>query len=292
MTETQNKHIILRSMASLPLGALYILSDICYVLLYYAARYRRKVVRRNLLQSFPGKTEKELVRIEKAYYHHMCDLGMEILKTLSISDHELRQRVEICNTALPESIARGGENIFLMTGHMGNWEWCQEICRRYKEPSITCEIYKQIHNAYFSSLMKTVRGRWDTVQIEMHDTVRAMLRMSKGEESFLCGFICDQRPESFARHFLTFMNQKTGFQPGAEEIARKIGARLLYLDVEKPARGHYRFTFREIAADEESMQYPMTHRFYEMLEESIRRQPEIWLWSHNRWNHPRNIGHE
>ena len=45
----------------LPLRLLYVLSDCVYYLLYYCIRYRRKVVRKNLVNSFPGKSEKEII---------------------------------------------------------------------------------------------------------------------------------------------------------------------------------------------------------------------------------------
>ncbi len=51
----------------LPLRILYFISDVIYVLLYYIIGYRKKVVRHNLKLSFPEKSAKELLKIEKKH---------------------------------------------------------------------------------------------------------------------------------------------------------------------------------------------------------------------------------
>lgn len=236
----------MRFLAGAPLGFLYLISDIAYPILYYIIRYRRRLVRENLCGSFPEKSPKEIVRIEKAFYHNLCDIFIESFKCLNISDEELRRRVEVVNCELPERIAAEGKNVFMLLGHCGCWEWVQEVCTRYREPRKSCEIYKHISSKYFSSLMHEIRSRWDTEQIEMRQTVRTLLRWNAEGEPFLCGFIQDQRPDIKAKDRTTFLNHKTTFVPGAEEIARKVNAELVYLDVQKTSRGHYRLTFCEM----------------------------------------------
>jgi len=282
---TKKRHRFMRLWAGLPLGTLYLFGNIAFPILYYIIRYRRRLVRENLRFSFPEKSEKEIIHIEKAFYHNLCDVFIEAFKCLNISDEEMRQRVEILNCELPERIAAEGKNVFMLLGHCGCWEWCQEVCMRYKAPKKSSEIYKQIENRYFSSLMREIRSRWDTEQIEMRQTVRTMLQWKAIGEPFLCGFIQDQRPDTKVKDDIIFLNQQTWYAPGAEEIAQKANAELVYLDVERTSRGHYRLTFMEMQPNEEECNspYPLSRNFWRLLEQTIRRQPEIWLWSHNRW---------
>ena len=281
----------MRLLAGLPLRVLYLISDAAFPILYYIIRYRRRLVRENLTNSFPEKSLKEIVRIEKAYYHNLCDIFIESFKCLNISDEEMRQRVEILNCELPERIAAEGKNIFLLMGHCGCWEWVQEISVRYRQPKVTSEIYKHIKSPYFSSLMHEIRSRWDTVQIEMKQAVRTLLKWNTNSAPYLCGFLCDQRPSIKSHNYALFLNQKTWFTPGAEEIAKKTNAELVYLDIERTSRGHYRMTFTEMCpnAEEQKSDYPYFMNFWRLLEKTIRHQPDIWLWSHNRW-YNKNMG--
>lgn len=283
---TKKKHHLMRLLAGLPLSVLYVLSDIVFFILYYIIRYRRRLVRDNLLCAFPEKSKQEIVGIEKAFYHNLCDIFIEAFKCLNISDEEMLRRVEIVNCELPERLAAEGKAIFMLLGHCGCWEWVQEVCTRYKAPKKNCEVYKHVENKYFSSLMHEIRSRWDTEQVEMTQTVRTMLKWHAEGEPFLCGFIQDQRPDTKAKDRLIFLNHMTYYAPGAEEIAKKINAALVYLDIEKTGRGHYRMTFKEMHPTAEeccTSPFPMSRTFWRMLEETVRRQPDIWLWSHNRW---------
>ena len=283
---TPKRHRIMRLVAGLPLRVLYIVSDLAYPILYYIIRYRRRLVRENLRCSFPEKSEKEILHIEKKFYRNLCDVFIEAFKCLNISDDEMRRRVEVRNCELPERLAAEGRNIFMLLGHMGCWEWYQEVGERYTAPRRGCEIYRRQHNTYFDSLMHEIRSRWNTTQVEMNDTVRTLFHWEQEGEPFLAGFIQDQRITKHApRHWTTFLNQPTDITPGAEELAYKLNAELVYLEVEKPRRGHYRITFREMNRDDAQtdQKYPMTCLFFLMLEDNIRRQPELWLWSHNRW---------
>ena len=281
----KKKHRFMRLLAGLPLGVLYLISDLAYPIIYYIIRYRRRLVRENLRCSFPEKSQKEIQRIEKTFYHNLCDIFIESFKCLNISNEEMRRRVEVLNWELPERIASEGKNVFMLLGHCGCWEWYQEVSVHYKNPKKNCEIYKQIKSRYFASLMSEIRSRWDTEQIETKLTVRTLLQWNAAGEPFLCGFINDQRPFIKSKDSLTFLNRSALFVPSAEEIAKKVNAQLVYLDVEKPCRGHYRLTFREMTVPEELKQqsYPLTKLYFLMLEDTIKRQPEIWLWSHNRW---------
>lgn len=285
MAQDRHKHRIMRTIAGLPLSILYLLSDIAYPIMYYIISYRKRLVRENLRRSFPEKSQDEIQRIEKGFYHHLCDVFIESFKCLNISDKEMRQRVEVVNCELPERIAAEGKNIFMLLGHCGCWEWYQEVSVRYKNPKKNCEIYKQINSKYFASLMHEIRSRWDTKQIETKQTVRTLLRWNAAGDPFLCGFINDQRPFIKAKESLTFLNQSALFVPSAEEIAKKVNAELVYLDVKKTSRGHYRLTFRKMTVPDDLKEhpYPLTALYFRMLEETIQQQPEIWLWSHNRW---------
>ena len=275
----------MRLVAGLPLGVLYLLSDMAYLFIYYIIRYRRRLVRENLRCAFPEKGEREIVGIERKFYRNLCDVFIEAFKCLNITDREMRRRVEILNCELPEQLAAEGKNIFMLLGHLGCWEWYQEVGERYSNPKKGAEIYKHIENRYFASLMHEIRSRWDTTQIEMRQTVRTMLQWNAEGEPFLCGFISDQRPDTKGKDGVLFLNQYTWYSPGAEELARKVNAALVYLDVEKTSRGHYRLTFKEMQPNEEESlsPYPLSRCFWRMLEQNICRQPEIWLWSHNRW---------
>ena len=280
---------LLGAIAHLSFRALYLISDCMSFVIYYIIRYRRSLVRQHLLLVFSDKTSKERSVIEKNFYHHLCDVIVETIKLLHITDEELKERIIVDNVQLVDDSALRNRPVILMLGHYGNWEWVQEILYRFQIMRIGGEIYKPLRSHVFNEVMYQIRQRFSrNLLIPQNEAVRTLLRLKKDGSPFIIGFISDQRPD---RHHLgywtNFLGQDTPFIVGGEHIGQKIGADFLYLDVQRPSRGHYILTFRQIQPQPKAPDYPYTRSFLQMLEASIRRSPELWLWTHKRWKHTR-----
>lgn len=278
----------LSGLAHLPLCLLYLISDLLYVCARYVFRYRRKVVRKNLRQAFPYKGADELRRIENGFYRHLCDCIVETVKLLHISDKELCSRVTVRGADKVDRQLDAGRPVILFLGHYGNWEWVPCITFHYSASALSGQIYRPLSSRVSDALMQKIRSRFHTVSIPQKRAVRQVLRLKQERGTFLMGFIADQRPNSAnLKHWCTFLRQDTAFNPGGEDIGRRLGAAYLYLDVEKTGRGYYRLTFKELSPEPGEMEYPYTVQFLRRMETTIDRAPEFWLWSHDRWKFPR-----
>ncbi len=271
-------------LAYLPLRVLYWLSDLLYIVFYKMLNYRNAVVKENLRNSFPEKSEKELLEIEKDFYHQLCDNIVEATKLLHISDKEVDERIKVSGGELVDKAITDGHPVITYLGHYGNWEWVPAVVRHYSAPEFSAQVYKPLHDKAFDRMMLKIRSRFNPVSIPKNSVLRALLRWRNEKKKFIVGFISDHRTNSDTPHnTIKFLNQTTSLVAGGEEIGNRINAAYLYLDVEKTARGHYHFTFKEIIPREDAVNYPYTRRYMEMFEETIRRRPGLWLWSHKRW---------
>lgn len=292
-------HIILlplKAISLMPFRILYGLSDLVYLILRYIIHYRHSVIKGNLERSFPEKDAMEIRAITGRFYRHLADCIFETIKLLHISDKQLDGHIKVHGGETIERLASDGRPIIVFLGHYGNWEWVQEVTRHYEHPKTNTEIYRPIRNKAIDKLMLRIRSRFGTIAIPQHKAVRALLRMSQERRQFLVGFLADQRPNSKNLHnWTTFLNQETAYATGGEEIGRRVGSHFVYLNIEKPLRGHYVMTFQEMSpTTDTSTGNPYTLLFLHLLEKDIRKAPEYWLWSHNRWKFDRegNIIHK
>ena len=113
-------YLVLWLHAILPMRILYILSDILFFPLFYLVRYRRALVQKNLRNSFPEKSDRELRTIERNFYRHFCDYIVETIKLLHISDKEMKRRMAFENAGLVDSLIAEGKSVMLLLGHFGN----------------------------------------------------------------------------------------------------------------------------------------------------------------------------
>lgn len=273
---------LLKGVAHLPLRMLYAFSEVVYFLVYHVIGYRRKVVRQNLLEAFPEKSERELKKIEREYYHFLCDTIVETLKLLHISDKELQKRVTIENAEIVNRSIAEGRSAVLMLAHYGNWEWVQEITRDIAPEAYKASIYHALKDPVWDRIFLTLRGRWGSHIINQNRAPKALL--NRGNMPWVCGFIADHRPLNREHgNIVPFLNHHTSFVYGPEVIGRKIGADFFFLEMQRPKRGRYVIKFHPLTAAEGENPYPVTREFWRLLEEVIRKNPALWLWSHKRW---------
>lgn len=110
-------YFIVKALSYIPFWALYILSDIMYYPLYYVIRYRRKIVRKNLTESFPEKSHEEIVAIEKKFYRYFMDMILESSKMASISPAEIRKRMKFVNVDKTNKLLDEGKSLAFFMGH-------------------------------------------------------------------------------------------------------------------------------------------------------------------------------
>lgn len=282
-------HALFYAFSLLPLRVLYMISDVEYVVLYYVLRYRRHIVRRNLSRSFPEKKEAELRRIERGFYRWFCDYFFESVKLLSISRKELQRRFTITNPEVIEQCMAQGQNTAAILGHYCNWEWLSCVGIALPPERKVGLIYHPLRNAVFDRLFIDIRSHTGGVPVPKKDILRYLVSYRRqGVYSFF-GYISDQVPKWNNIHlWLDFMGQDTPVFTGAERIMRKMNDAVFYVEMSRPRRGCYTCTYHLITRTPAALpEFEITRRFFALLEETIRRHPQYYLWSHNRWKRTR-----
>lgn len=281
----------LRALALLPLGALYVISDGVALLLRHVVRYRRKVVRKNLAESFPDKSVAELRDIERRFYRNFADYIFETVKLLHISDKEMSRRMVFENIELVDRLLGEGRSIAVYFSHCGNWEWAPSITMHTAFPpdrgAVYGQVYRPLRNRWFDAMMLRIRSRFGSHSYPKKTVLRDLIKEKRTGLPAMVGFMSDQKPShGDTIHVVSFLNHPTAVITGTETLARRLDMAAIYWDMEKVSRGHYKITNRLISdrlADEP--QYSITDRYAAMLEKTIMRDPAVWLWSHKRWKH-------
>ncbi len=274
------------ALSRLPMRVLYWVSDVEYILVYYVVRYRRRVVRYNLTSSFPEKPEDEIVSIEKGFYRWFADYFFEAVKLLTISDKELRRRLRVVNAEEVEQCFAEGQNCAAILGHYGNWEWLTCVGIALPPERMLGLIYHPLYNHAFDELFRRIRSHEKNgVPVPKQDILRRLVEYRQKGIMSMFGYISDQGPKWENIHlWLPFLNHDTPVFTGGERIMRKMNDAVFYVDITRPRRGYYVATFKLITREPNSLpEFDITRRFFALLENTIRREPRYYLWTHNRW---------
>lgn len=269
----------------LPLWVHYLISDVLYLFIYKIAGYRMAVVRKNLSTSFPNKSEEELRDIEHRFYHWFCDYIVETVKMFSMSEKQMKRRMKFEGIEQINHDFVEGKSISVYLGHYCNWEWVSSLPLNLNGKGIAAQLYHPIENKAFDRLFMRSRTRYGAVSLEMKEAFNILRGWQKVGKLSVTGYISDQVPGYSSMHYWpTFLNHETPTYTGAERIARLLNTSVYYFDITRPQRGYYVAKVVKICDyPQELEKFAITEKFYRLLEESIKRDPEYWLWSHNRW---------
>ncbi len=283
---------LLWTLSRMPFRVLYFLSDVMCFVTHRVARYRLKVVRGNLADTFPGKSRAELRRIEKEFYLNLTDYFVETVKLNHISDSEVLKRFKFEDVDVVDRLLASDKSIVCYFAHCFNWEWATSITlwSRYRDDARVefSQVYRPLKNKWFDAYFLRLRSRFGSVSYQKRSVLRDLLRLRRDGPLAVCGFMSDQKPShGDPTHPMLFLGRPTAMITGTETLARKLGMAAVYMDMYKLSRGHYKIKMR-LLADDASVLEPMelTERYAGVLQHTIERNPAIWLWSHKRWRNP------
>lgn len=274
------KYAPIYAISLLPFWVIYAFARFVYFFLFYVFGYRKAVVYDNLKQSFPDKSNTEINTIAKKFYMHFCATFLESIKLLTVSPSTMLKRYKITNADVVNKHYENGESLILYGAHYANWEW-MTVMPLYSKFKFM-PFYQKQSSSYFDRLMVINRERLGSVCVESQSGFKSLLMHAKKGILTFTYVIGDQSPMSKStKHWTTFLNRETAFLIGADRMAKKVNQKIYYPKVTQPKRGYYEMEFVAIPIDNPEVE-PVV-KYAQLLEENIKEQPELWLWSHKRW---------
>ncbi len=273
-----------RLVGLIPFRMLYFISDgVCFVL-YRVLRYRRKVVEDNLLQAFPELSEKEHRELVKKSYKNLADIFVEGIKGFTMSDAQYAKRYRILNTEILEKYRAEKKSAVFMPAHYGNWEWGTKATPPQLGYKNVIIIYKPLSNKPADRFFKKHRSHPGMIMGSIYETLKLFRNYSDDFSAFI--MVSDQSPPPVAKkvYWINFLGRETAFIRGAELFARQYEMPVFYSECQRVKRGYYELKLSLITDNAALLpEGEMTKRYANKLEETIRKKPEDWLWSHRRW---------
>ena len=260
---------ILWLISILPFRLLYLFSDSVYLLVYYIIGYRKKTVRNNLAMALPHLSDKERLVIEKKFFSHMCDMFLEMIKTITISKSEIDKRYKFTNLEVYLDLEKKQKSIALMCAHYASYEWA--VSMNYHINFTGYGIYKKIANKYFDKLVKDIRSKFKAVLITTKETSKTIQENAISGKLGIFGFASDQTPRwSDNLHWYHFMGIETPIHVGAEILAKKYNMNVIFLKTKKVKRGYYEASLEVLTDDIQKIpNYKISEEFMNLVEQQI-----------------------
>jgi KDO2-lipid IV(A) lauroyltransferase len=282
-------HLLIYPASLLPLPVMYVFTDFFYLLLITVIPYRKKVVRANIENSFPNKSNKEKRKIEQRFYRHLTNLLAEGAKNLSISERSLRKRFKVRNPEIMNNLYEAKKDVLLVSGHFNNWEWlitAQNLLFNHQAVGIGMPL----SNGFWDDKLNARRSRFG-MKVIHSKIVREFYENNTHLVANLV--LADQSPgDSMKCYWTSFLNQPTGVVFGPEMLANEYDQAVVYFTIHRIKRGYYEMELKEITRAPKTLDWgEITEQHTQSLEAAIQENPSRWIWSHKRWKRevPENL---
>lgn len=268
-------------------------SDVLCFFMYRVVKYRKKTVRKNIRLAGVAKDLKHRKSIEKEFYKHFCDLFLEMIKSITISENEIKKRFVVKNKDLLKQLGDKKKSVIVMCGHYASYEWLLSIT--YHMPHDGFGVYTPLSNPYFDRMVQKIRRKHGAYLIP-RKKVRNTLKEHSDNKVLACyGFAADQSPQLRTKNYWkSFFGVKVPVFTGAERLAKEHNLSIVFARLEKNKRGYYEAIIEPLADDPNDFQdYEITDEFLRRIEAQVRKNPAHYLWTHNRFKHkdkiPKNL---
>ena len=274
-----------------PLKLLYLVSSMVSILLYpLAERTVGKVVKRNLRRAFPEKNNKDISRITLRYYRNIIDFLFEFIKQNSFSNKKMLSHIHYENIELLREITKNKKMIICYSGHFVNFEWLVTL-PLYDSNFEMGHLYLSDESDNMTEYVLKTRSRYGAVNIPSKSPLKylMMVRQSIMEEKypfqgFIYGTLADMDPMTENQYVSEIFGHKIEMFTGSEKIGVKYYMAFVYASMSRINRGEYSVRFEQIIPEYNVVSsYPYTEKFVQMLEQNIRKQPDLWMY----WAEPR-----
>lgn len=265
----------------------YLFADLIYFLIYRCLRYRVKIVNKNLHNSFPTKSEKEISVIRKDFYRYLSEV---MVSTISLAGGAPQR--SIVNEDPQSAMSKlkretHGRSWVALTAHYGLWEYFV-FWAGFADQSLVA-VYHPLENELFEELFRRLRDHKNVETVPLKETIRFCLNHQEGVNglNYVIGLIADQNPPRRPNsEWFKFLNQDSIFFDGGEKIALKLKLPIYFVYQRRICRGRYELEYELIHDGVEQVEpYEITRRYIQKLERVIEQNPQLWLWSHRRWKH-------
>ncbi len=255
-----------------------------YLSLYKIIKYRLKVVRTNLKNSFPSYSEQKLKDIESKFYRHLANLTMDTITLASHKQKDIEPRIVFTNLDEVERVVNGKVGL-VVSAHYASWEHSMVVPLSYSGRFYG--VYHPLSSGCVDDFFIRLRSRFGLVPLPMASVAKTMVTDIRTGSSALYALISDQTPPyPVIKKWTMFLNQPTAFIMGPEKLATKYNLPIFFLSSRLVKKGYYEGTYILIYDGIEKLpEYEITKRYAKALENMIVNEPHLWMWSHRRWKH-------
>ena len=253
-----------------------------YIFLIIGPFFRsKKIILKNLDIAFPYKNFKEKNKILKDMWFNYGQIFSEYIFIKNFKNSEkFNQKINVLNDEILEKIKIENKPVIFISGHFSNFELMAQYIE--KKGINLAAVYRPLNNIFLNPLMVKIRTKFickNQVKKGISGT-KTLLKFFKKNNSI--ALMIDQRvSEGISAEFF---NKKAFTTTIPAQFVKKFGAKIVPIYIERTKENKFNITINKPLVFQNSDDInEITIALNQVLENMIKKNPEQWIWTHDRW---------
>jgi len=232
---------------------------------------------KNLLRAFPKSDFDERKKILKKMW---TNYGYIFSEYMFIKNFRNNEKLIIENQEGLEKIIKNSQPVIFISGHFSNFE----LMAMHLEKSGVdlAAIYRPLNNKYLNNVMEKIREKYickKQIKKGISGTKDLLKSFKKGTSVAL---MIDQRVSEGIK--CNFFNAEASTTTIPAQFVKKFGAKVVPIYIERIKSNNFKLVIHEPISflNNDTVNY-ITLTLNKILEKMIIKNPEQWIWTHNRW---------
>ncbi len=253
---------------------------------FYLIPIRKETTIDNLSKAFPDYTPERIKKIAFGCYKSFAITLIEILLMPYMSRDEIKRAVNWTNLSFVKEKEEEKNGLLLLSAHFGNWEYMAASMGANLDSTMSV-IVKPQRNKLVTDWLNAARTKWGNRVVSLGISIRQVYQELK--EKRVVAMVADQSgPAEGIR--VNLFGRKASVYTGPAVLSLKTKAPILYGCAVRQPDYTYTAEFFEIKTDDlpddqEEKVTIISQRMTDILESTVRKYPEQWLWMHKRWKY-------
>jgi len=240
----------------------------------------KKIIYSNLTNVFPNLHELEKNRITRAMWGNYGKILAEYIFIKNFRDSKLQHNIIVDGQEILEKIKENKKPVIFISGHFNNFELM--ALHIDKSGIDLAAIYRPLNNKYLNKIIEKIRKSYICNKQVKKGIAGTKLLLKYFKEGTSIALMIDQRVSQGIKS--NFFNKKASTTSIPAQFVKKFKCDVVPIYIERINNLNFKITIKKpIKFSDSSSIDSITNDLNKILEDMIIKNPEQWIWTHNRW---------
>jgi len=240
----------------------------------------KNIIESNILKALPYLNKSEIKKISKMMWHNYGRILAEYMFIKEFRMSKVKNNIEIIGQSKLNAIRESNEPVIFISGHFNNFEL---MAMHLEKSGINlAAIYRPLNNKFLNFIMEKIRKKYickNQIKKGISGT-KQLLSFFKKKTSI--ALMIDQRVSQGIRS--NFFQHEAFTTTIPAQFVKKFKCKIVPIYVERTQGVNFTLTIHDpLEYSSTETVESITLSLNILLEKMILKNPEQWIWSHNRW---------